>query len=78
MLKPAEHELLSARKYKYQEIQLFSGSNKPRMLFFLLINAKMPKTVGILAFMSRKNSCSTEVSMKRVIAPPVDLSEYGR
>ena len=32
----------------------FSGSGKPRMLFFLLINVKMPTFVGILTFMSRK------------------------
>ena len=35
---------------KYQDIQLFAGSDKPRMLFFLLINV-----VGILTFVSRKN-----------------------
>ena len=40
---------------KYQEIQHFSGSDKPRMLFFLLVNVKMPNFVGILTFMSRKN-----------------------
>ena len=33
----------------------FSGSGKPMMLFFLLINVKMPTIVGILTFMSRKN-----------------------
>ena len=32
----------------------FSDSDKPRMLFFLLINVKMPTIVGILTFMSRK------------------------
>ena len=32
----------------------FSGSDKPIMLFFLLINVKMPTAVGILIFMSRK------------------------
>ena len=32
----------------------FSGSYKPRMLFFQLINVKMPTIVGILTFMSRK------------------------
>ena len=31
----------------------FSGSGKPRMLFSLLINVKMPRIVGILTFMSR-------------------------
>ena len=32
----------------------FSGSDKLRMLFLLLINVKMPSLVGILIFMSRK------------------------
>ena len=36
-------------------MQLFSDSDKPRMLFFLFINVKMPTIVGILTFMSRKN-----------------------
>ena len=34
MLNSIEHEILNAHKYKkYQEIQLFSDSDKPRMLF---------------------------------------------
>ena len=33
---------------KYQEIELSLGPDKLRMLFFLLINVKMPTTVGIL------------------------------
>ena len=33
----------------------FLGSDKLRMLFFLLINVKMPTTVGILTIMSREN-----------------------
>ena len=46
MLNSAEHEILNAHKYKkYPEIQHFSGSDKPRMLFFLLINVKMPTIV---------------------------------
>ena len=32
------------------------------MKFFLLINIKMPTIVGILIFISRKISCSTELS----------------
>ena len=32
----------------------FLGSEKPRMLFFPLINVKMPTIVGILTFMSWK------------------------
>ena len=37
-------------------IKLFSCSTLLRMKFFLLINVKMPTIVGILTFMSRKNS----------------------
>ena len=49
-------EISNAHKSKkYQEIQLSSDSDKPRMLFFLLINVKMPTIVDILTFMSRKN-----------------------
>ena len=33
----------------------FVGSDKPRMLLFLLINVKMPTIVGILTFISWKN-----------------------
>ena len=55
MLNSVEHEILNAHKYKkYQEIQLFLDSDKPRMLFFLLINVKMPTIIGILTFMDRK------------------------
>ena len=34
---------------------VFLGSDKPKMLFFLLINVKMPTIVGSLTFMNRKN-----------------------
>ena len=37
-------------------IKLFSCSTKLRMKFFLLINVKMPTIVGILTYMSGKNS----------------------
>ena len=37
-------------------IKLFSCSTQLSMKFFLLINVKMPTVVGILTFMSRKNS----------------------
>ena len=33
----------------------FLGPDKPRMLFFPLINVKMPTIVGILTFMNREN-----------------------
>ena len=53
MLNSAELEILNDPKY--ENIQHFSGLDKPRMLFFLLINVEMPTTVGILTFMSRKH-----------------------
>ena len=53
MLNLAEHEILNAHKYEF--IKKFSGSGKPRMLFFLLTNVEMPTIVGIFTFMSRKN-----------------------
>ena len=56
MLNSVEHETLSANKYKnIKKFGFFLGSDKPRMLFFQLINVKMPTIVGILTFMSRKN-----------------------
>ena len=57
MLSSAEHEILKDHKYKNisRNSAFLSGSNKPRMLFFLLINVKMPIIVGILTFMSRNN-----------------------
>ena len=39
---------------KYQEFRLLLSSDKSRMLFFLLINVKIPIVVGILTFMNRK------------------------
>ena len=52
-----EREILNAHKYKnIKKFSFFSDTNKPRMLFFLLIKVKMPTIVGILTFMSRKNS----------------------
>ena len=56
MLSSADHEISYVHMYKNtKKFIIFSGSDKPRMLFFLLINVKMPTIVGILTFMSRKN-----------------------
>ena len=56
MLNPAEHEILNADKYKnIKKFSFFSGSYKPRMLFFLLTNLKMPTIVGILTITSKKS-----------------------
>ena len=42
MLNSAEHEILNAHKYKNIKKSAFLGTDKPRMLFFLLVNVKMP------------------------------------
>ena len=55
MLNSVEHEILNAHKYKDFKKFGFLGSGKPRLLFFQLINVKMPTHIGILTFMSRKN-----------------------
>ena len=49
-------------------IKLFSYSTQLCMKFFLLINVKMPTIVGILTFMSGKNSilCLSEPKISRV------------
>ena len=39
-----------------EDIKLFSCSTQLSMTFVLLINVKMPTIVGILTFMSGKNS----------------------
>ena len=55
MLNSAEHKILNAHKYKpYQEIKHISGSDKPRMLFFLLIKVEMPTVVGISTFIKQE------------------------
>ena len=56
MLNSVEHEILNAHKYKnIKKLSFFLGSDKPGMLFFMLMNVKMPTIVGILTFMSRNN-----------------------
>ena len=55
MLNSVEHEILNAHKYINIKKFGFLGLDKPRMLFFPLINVKMPTIVDILTFMSRKN-----------------------
>ena len=56
MLNLAEHEILNAHRYKnIKKFSIFLDSAKPKILFFLLINVKMPTIVGILTFISWKN-----------------------
>ena len=69
LLNSVEHVILNAHKYKDIKKILVLGSKKPKMLFFPLINVKMPTIVGILTFMSRKKSCSVELSMENVLLP---------
>ena len=49
------------RSIKISRNLAFLGSDKPSMLFFLLINVKMPTIVGILTSMSRKNFMLSQV-----------------
>ena len=67
MLNSTEHENLNAHKFKISRNSPLLGSDKPRMLFFLLINVKMPTTVGILTFMSRKNFMLSWVEQEKVL-----------
>ena len=56
ILNSVEYEILNAHKHKnIKKFGIFLGSDKSKMLFFPLLNVKMPTIVGILTFMSRKN-----------------------
>ena len=63
-LKKAGKQTLQKLRFDLEElkdpgpkvIKLFSCSTQLSMKFFLLINVNMPTIVGILTFMSRKNS----------------------
>ena len=47
MLNSAEHEILHAHKYKnIKKFSVISGSDKHRILFFLLVNVEMSTIVG--------------------------------
>ena len=53
MLNSVEHENLNVISLNIKKFSFFS--DKPCMLFFLIMNVKMPTIVGILTFMSGKN-----------------------
>ena len=56
MLNSAENEICSAyKKVNTSNFNLSSCTAELNMRFFLPINIKMPTTVGILIFISRKN-----------------------
>ena len=49
----------------YKTIQLFSCSAQLSMIFIMLINVKMPTTVGILTFISRINNSSESLKTNK-------------
>ena len=66
MLNSVEHEILSAHDYRnIKKFSFFSGSDKWRWLFFLLINVKIPTVVGILTFMSMKKFMLSSVEHEK-------------
>ena len=54
MLNSTEYEILNAHEYINIKKSAFPGPDKPRMLFFLPINVKMPTIGGILTFTKEK------------------------
>ena len=58
---------LSTREIWPQGYTTFSCSTQVSMKIFLLINAKMPTIVGILAFISRKNSILGLLESKKLL-----------
>ena len=68
MLFSAEHEIYPAhKKLKYQQTKKFIALSLSYVVFFMLINVKMPIFVGILTLMSSIILCSAELSMKKVL-----------
>ena len=79
MLNSVEHEILNAYMYKkISRNSAFLGSDNPRVLFFTLINVKMPTFVRILIFMSRKNFMLSSVEHEKsfITLGPGFLSLY--
>ena len=64
MLNSSEHEILNAHKYKVSRNWAFGGSDKPKMLFFMFVNVKMPiiaaNKMPIIIYERGIGSCSTE------------------
>ena len=55
MLNSAEHEILNADRYKrIKNFSIFQAQLSLERYFFQLIKVKVPTTVGILIFISRK------------------------
>ena len=59
-IRPRDHKIKMVNAHKNKRIKISRNSGffwlryMPTMLFFLLINVKMPTVVGILIFVSRK------------------------
>ena len=67
---------------KISKNSAFLGSDKPRMLFSPLINVKMPTTVGMFTFMSRKKIILSRVKHEKCFistgpgVPDTDKGEH--
>ena len=64
MLNLTENEIYSAFKEINTSILTFSCKTEQSMKCILLINIKMPTFLGLLLIISRKISCSGELSMR--------------
>ena len=62
MLNTIEHEILYAHKYRNIRNSAFLGSDKPIMLFFPLINVKMPTIVGTLTLFYKQEKFHAQLS----------------
>ena len=59
MLNSSEHEILKAHKYKnISRNSAFLGSDKPRMLFFPLINVSRKYIAGFDLLVKNKRFCA--------------------
>ena len=67
MLNSVEREILMLIRIIVSSNSAFLGSDKPRMLFFPLINVKKPTIVGILTCMSRKIFMLSGVEHEKVL-----------
>ena len=54
MFNSTEHEIFNAPKSEnMRKFSIFMGSDEPRMLFFLLINVKMPTKTSRKKFLAK-------------------------
>ena len=74
MLNSTEHEIFHTHNVKMptiipgpEVIKLFLCSTQLSMKFIMLINVKMPTSVGILSFISMINTTSESLKARKVI-----------